>query len=52
MIDRTLRGPAVAGLNRVVWDLADGERKPVGAGGYTITLEAAGRTLRRTAVVR
>jgi hypothetical protein len=35
-----------------VWDLADGERRPLPAGRYTATLEAAGVRVARPVVVR
>jgi hypothetical protein len=49
---RTLEGPSTAGINRVVWDLADAERRPLPPGTYAVTLEAGGRRLTRLAVVR
>lgn len=63
----TLEGPAAAGLHSVVWEMrrppaaqpaggppAEGFGRPalVPPGVYTVTLEAAGRSMTRTAVVR
>jgi hypothetical protein len=45
---RKLTAPIKAGVNRVVWDLDDGNSHPAVPGEYTVTLDAGGRKLTRT----
>lgn len=47
---RKLNAAAKAGVNRVVWDLDDSQRKAVAPGEYTVSLEA-GRTVTQKARV-
>jgi len=49
---QTLQVPAGAGLQRVVWDLRDDQSRVVEPGGYTVTLDTAGISQSRTAVVK
>ncbi len=45
---RTLQGTANAGLNRVVWDLNDANRRPLQAGEYPATLQIGDRKFSQT----
>ena len=49
---RALDGTSSPGMTRVVWDLADGDRRPMPAGTYAVTLEVGEPRLSRPAVVR
>jgi hypothetical protein len=49
---RTLEEPGGAGLHRVVWDLRTGNRRPVPAGTYEVTLEAGAERSTRTLTVK
>ena len=48
---RAIDGPARAGINTVVWDLLDADKKRVKAGDYRVTLEAAGQAATKPARV-
>lgn len=44
---RVVEGPGKAGIDTVVWDLRDGEKRLVKPGDYRVILEAAGQSLTR-----
>ncbi|NJD11532.1 MAG: hypothetical protein FIB01_14235, partial [Gemmatimonadetes bacterium] len=49
---RTLKAPARAGLQRIVWDLRRGREQTYPPGEYAVTLEAAGKRLTQRARVK
>jgi FlgD Ig-like domain len=48
---RKLSGAAKAGINRVFWNLDDGQGNPAPAGDYVVTLAAGGKTFTQPAKV-